>query len=129
MKQAAMSSPNAATNVILGLACGDALGRPVEFKSATAIADQHGTLTEMLGHGTHGQPAGTITDDTELALCIARSLVECETFDGQDVAERFSEWYENGPFDIGLMTADALREYGRGTSSAGCRTERLATPA
>jgi len=111
-----MPSPDAATNVLLGLACGDALGRPVEFKSANAIADQHGTVTEMLSHGTHRQSAGTITDDTELALCIARSLLECETFDGQDVADRFYEWYETGPFDIGLMTADALREYGRGTS-------------
>lgn len=111
-----MSSPDAAAAVLLGLACGDALGRPVEFQSADAIASQHGTVTEMLGHGTHGQPAGTVTDDTDLALCIARSLVERETFDGQDVAERFHEWYESGPFDIGLMTADALREFGRGTS-------------
>lgn len=111
-----MVSPNAAANVFLGLACGDALGRPVEFKSANEIATRHGTVTEMLGHGTHGQPAGTVTDDTDLALCIARSLVEKEVFDGQDIAERFHEWYESGPFDIGLMTADALREYGRGTS-------------
>ena len=111
-----MPTPDAAVNVLLGLACGDALGRPVEFESADAIAAQHGTVTEMLSHGTHGQPAGTVTDDTDLALCIVRSLVEHEAFDGQDVAERFHEWYENGPFDIGLMTADALREYGRGTS-------------
>ena len=111
-----MPSPDAAANVMLSLACGDALGRPVEFQSADAIADRHGTVTEMLGHGTHGQPAGTVTDDTDLALCIARSLAERETFDGQDVAERFHGWYEDGPFDIGLMTADALREFGRGTS-------------
>ena len=111
-----MQIADAAANVLLGLACGDALGRPVEFKSADAIAAQHGTVTEMLGDGTHGQPAGTVTDDTDLALCIARSLVDNEAFDGQDVAERFHEWYESGPFDIGLMTADALREFGRGTS-------------
>jgi len=49
----------------------------------------------MLGHGSHNQPAGTVTDDTDLALCIARSLVEREAFDGQDVADRFSEWYES----------------------------------
>ena len=104
------------TGVLLGLACGDALGRPVEFRSAEWIADHHGTVTEMLGDGTHGQPAGTITDDTDLALCIARSLVELEAFDGQDIADRFYEWYEGGPFDIGLMTADALRTYDRGAS-------------
>lgn len=111
-----MVSPDTATGVLLGLACGDALGRPVEFRSAGWIADHHGEVTEMLGHGTHGQPAGTVTDDTDLALCIARSLVEREAFDGQDIAERFREWYESGPFDVGLMTADALRAYDRGAS-------------
>lgn len=41
------------------------MGRPIECKSAEAVDAQHGTVTEMLGHGTHGQPAGIITDDTE----------------------------------------------------------------
>lgn len=111
-----MHETSTAEGVLLGLACGDALGRPVEFRSAKSIAAEHGTVTEMLANGTHGQPAGTITDDTELALCIARSLVEQEAFDGADIASRFHEWYENGPFDIGLMTADAIREYASGTS-------------
>jgi ADP-ribosyl-[dinitrogen reductase] hydrolase len=111
-----MTVPDAASGVLLGLACGDALGRPVEFRTADSIADEHGTVMEMLGHGTHGQPAGTVTDDTDLALCIAQSLVEQEAFDGEDIAERFHEWYESGPFDIGLMTADALQEYATGTS-------------
>jgi len=102
-----MAIPDAATGVLLGLACGDALGRPVEFRSAESIADQYETVTEMLGHGTHGQPAGTITDDTDLAVCIARSLVEQEAFDGEDIADRFHEWYESGPFDVGLMTAES----------------------
>ena len=111
-----MSTPDAAAGTLLGLACGDALGRPVEFRSAQWIADTHGTVTEMLGHGTHGKPPGTVTDDTDLALCLARSLVERERFDGQDVADRFVAWYEDGPFDVGLMTADAITEYRSGTS-------------
>ncbi len=97
-----------AEGCLLGLACGDALGRPVEFKSPRTIEASHGTLEEMLGFGTHGQPAGTITDDTELALRIARSLVSAGGFDGADIASRFVSWYESGPFDIGLMTSDAL---------------------
>ena len=32
---------NRARGVLLGLACGDALGRPVEFSSAAAIEKQH----------------------------------------------------------------------------------------
>lgn len=105
-----------AHGVLLGLACGDALGRPVEFKSTTQIDREYGTLTEMIGHGSHRQPAGTITDDTEMALCIARSLVEHEKFEPADIADRFVAWYESDPFDIGMMTADALRQINLGES-------------
>jgi len=105
-----VTSTERATGALLGLACGDALGRPVEFNSAAQIEQRHGRVTEMLGHGTHGQPPGTITDDTEMALCIARSLAERGQFDPEDIAARFVEWYDSGPFDIGLMTADALRQ-------------------
>lgn len=111
-----MDTPDRAAGVLLGLACGDALGRPIEFKSAEQINNTHGRVTELLGHGTHNQPAGTVTDDTDLALCLARSLVERERFDGADIADRFRAWYESGPFDIGLMTADAIRAYANGTS-------------
>lgn len=103
-----MSKAKRAAGCLLGLACGDALGRPVEFNSPKAITATYGTLDEMVGFGTHGQPAGTITDDTELALRIARSLVANDGFDGADIASRFVSWYDSGPFDIGLMTADAL---------------------
>ncbi|QIB79546.1 ADP-ribosylglycohydrolase family protein [Haloferax volcanii] len=105
-----------ARGILLGLACGDALGRPVEFKSASKISAEHGRLDEMIGHGTWNQPAGTITDDTEQALCIARSLVEQQAFDPADVADRFVAWYDTGPFDIGGMTRRALNRLKRGDS-------------
>ena len=98
-----------ARGILLGLACGDALGRPVEFRSADQIAAEHGRLDEMVGHGTWNQPAGTITDDTDQALCIARSLVEQQAFDPADIADRFVAWYDSGPFDIGGMTRRSLR--------------------
>lgn len=104
-----------AEGCLLGLACGDALGRPVEFKSAEKIESLHGEVTEMLGHGTHSQPPGTITDDTEMMLCIAESLVDRCGFDPDDVAERFVEWLDTGPFDIGLMTRDSLSQIRQGT--------------
>jgi len=97
-----------ARGMLLGLACGDALGRPVEFTSASEISAEHGRLDEMVGHGTWNQPVGTITDDTEQALCIARSLVEHQTFSPADVADRFVAWYDSGPFDIGRMTMRSL---------------------
>jgi ADP-ribosyl-[dinitrogen reductase] hydrolase len=62
----------------------------------------------MVGHGTWNQPAGTITDDTEQALCIARSLVEHQAFNPEDIAVRFVDWYDSEPFDIRGMTILAL---------------------
>ncbi|MDS0243566.1 MULTISPECIES: ADP-ribosylglycohydrolase family protein [unclassified Haloferax] len=102
--------------VLLGLACGDALGRPVEFSSAEQIAAEHGRLDQMIGYGTWNQPAGTITDDTEQALCIARSLVDQGEFDPTDVADRFVAWYDSGPFDIGGMTRRSLTRLSRGST-------------
>jgi ADP-ribosyl-[dinitrogen reductase] hydrolase len=104
-----MTATDRAEGALLGLACGDALGRPVEFRSPRRIEREYGRLDEMVGDGAHRKPPGTITDDTELALRIARSLVETGTFDGADIAEGFVEWYRSGPFDIGGLTADALR--------------------
>ena len=100
--------------VLLGMACGDALGRPVEFNSPHRIRDRHGRVTEMLANGTHRKPAGTVTDDTALALCIARSLSENGAFEPHSVTDNFVEWYESDPFDIGGLTAATLRRLAAG---------------
>ncbi|MFB6084129.1 MAG: ADP-ribosylglycohydrolase family protein [Halorientalis sp.] len=91
--------------VLLGLACGDALGEPVEGWSADRIAAEHGTLTALVGGRV---PPGGLTDDTEQALRLARSLVECETFDPDDASRRFVEWFEGDPVGIGGLTRRVL---------------------
>jgi ADP-ribosylglycohydrolase len=47
-------------------------------------------------------PAGTFTDDTEMAL--AESLLAHRPLDPADLADRFVAWYEAGPEDIGYQT-------------------------
>jgi ADP-ribosyl-[dinitrogen reductase] hydrolase len=103
-----MTEVSRAQGCLLGLACGDALGRPIEFTTEAAIEAEHGEVTEMLGHGTHGQPPGTVTDDTEMALRIADSLIKQRGFDPADIGDKFVDWLDSEPFDIGLMTRDAL---------------------
>ena len=105
-----------AVGCLLGLACGDALGRPVDSQSSTAVADQYGRVDQMYGNGTHGQPAGTVTDDTDLAAALARSLAETGDYDAVDAADRYLAWYETEPFDVGGTTADALRTLRSGTA-------------
>lgn len=104
-----------AEGVLLGLACGDALGRPVEGWSADRIDREYGTLESFVGDGTHGESPGTVTDDTQLATLLARSLVACDGFDRDDFVSRLVDWYERRPFGIGGTTTEALRRIADGT--------------
>ncbi|MDF9745910.1 ADP-ribosylglycohydrolase family protein [Natrinema salsiterrestre] len=103
-----------AEGVLLGLSCGDALGRPVEGWSAERIDREYGTLESFAGDGTHGKPPGTVTDDTQLATRLARSLLAYEGFDRDDFASRLVDWYDRRPFGIGGTTTDALRRIAEG---------------
>lgn len=52
--------------------------------------------------------AGQATDDSELALTLAQTLLETGSYDKEVVAAAYGEWYASGPFDIGHTTARAL---------------------
>ena len=125
-----MSQRDRAAGVLLGLACGDALGRPVEGWSAERIDREYGTLTDFVGGGVHGKSPGTVTDDTQLALRLARSLVDCEGYDRAAFVERLVAWYEDRPFGIGGTTTEALRRIADGVPPAeAAERARAAKPA
>jgi len=113
-----------ANGIILGVLCGDALGRPVEFKTRQQIKNEHGVLEDMVGEGSHGQPAGTITDDSELALRLAQNVINNDGFDSEEYADQLVEWYESDPFDIGLTTYTSISNLQDGAhpSEAGHKT-------
>ena len=99
---------------ILGLAVGDALGAPVEFKRPGSFEP----VTGMSSGGAFGLRPGQWTDDTSLALCLAESLVETNGFDLIDQLDRYVRWYREGHlsstgecFDIGNTTEMALTRY------------------
>lgn len=60
--------------ILFGVAVGDALGVPVEFKSRQAISKN--PVTDMIGYGTHNLPAGTWSDDSSLTFCLAEALTQ-----------------------------------------------------
>lgn len=78
---------------IYGLAIGDALGVPYEFC-------ERGTFecTGMVGHGTHGQYAGTWSDDTSMALCICSSIKKLGRIDIENIEDKFCRWWVHGDF-------------------------------
>ncbi len=94
---------------LLGQAAGDALGTTVEFKSAAAIQKMYPKgLRAIVGGGPFEVAAGQVTDDTELALALARSLAEKGRYDADHVASRYLAWYRSGPFDVGNATRQAF---------------------
>ena len=95
----------------LGLAIGDALGVPVEFKSRTYL--KANPVKEMIGYGVWDQPSGTWSDDSSLAFCLAESLLH--GYDLNDIAQKSAQWMQTGywsahdeVFDIGGTTRIAL---------------------
>ena len=82
---------------LIGSAVGDALGAPFEFGpagkfSARFPSPARGSATEMCGGGSLGWEPGEFTDNTEMALLVASSLVECGGLDEADVFDRFRRW-------------------------------------
>jgi ADP-ribosyl-[dinitrogen reductase] hydrolase len=89
-----------ALGAMLGLAVGDALGATVEFLTASEIRAKYGVHRKMIGGGWLRLEPGGVTDDTEMSLCIARSLAG-GTWSPRDVAERFAVWFRTRPVDVG----------------------------
>lgn len=88
---------------MLGTFIGDALGMPVEGKSYSYIEKQYGKIDTML-EARMGK--GTYTDDTQLMISLAESLIENRGFKGEKLAGNF------------LNNYNPKRGYGRGTSTA-----------
>lgn len=112
-------------NGIIGLAIGDALGVPVEFKSRREIAKN--PVTCMREYGIHYQPAGTWSDDTSLTLALMDSIINKNGINYSDIMDRFSNWLLNNDytangevFDVGNSTSRAIMNYGRGVDPLEC---------
>lgn len=102
-----------ATGMVIGAAVGDALGAPFEFKPGglyrttfpVPVVDGAG---EMIGGGYLDWEPGEFTDDTQMALALAESILETGSFDPETTWRWFTTWAETAP-DVGSTTAASLR--------------------
>lgn len=99
-------------SILFGVAVGDALGVPVEFKTREYLINN--PVNSMLEYGTHSQLAGTWSDDTSMTLCLAEALTE-ENFELNSVGKNFQKWAHEAywsargeVFDIGNTTYEAI---------------------
>jgi ADP-ribosylglycohydrolase len=101
-----------AQGCLLGQIAGDNLGALVEFRTAAEVAARHPDGPRLLEDGGHwGILAGQPTDDSEMALALARAVVGAGTYDDGKVLEAYRAWYRSGPFDVGTTTRAALVGY------------------
>lgn len=106
-------SKNKIIGSLIGLAVGDALGAPYEFKTPPYKVEN-----DYIEGGIHNVSIGEWTDDTSMALCLAQSLIEKNNFDAKDQMDKYLSWYEDAYFstrsecfDIGNTVARALGIY------------------
>jgi len=89
---------------VLGLALGDALGAPFEFRRRREIPDPLPAFEQ----GWMELAAGQWTDDTAMARNLCRSLAERGRLDTSDVLRRHLDWLATDPPDVGNLTRRVL---------------------
>lgn len=123
-----------ATGCIVGLAVGDALGYPHEFRRVAQVRQELGPdgITDFVALQDSRftrpfiigklHPPGTFTDDTQMSLALAEALLEEPTNDVERlmpvVARHFVKWY---------FSDDNNRSPGEATG-IGCQALRSGTP-
>lgn len=96
----------------MGSIVGDALGAPFEFMSPGSYTRQFpepvlGGTGEMVGGGSFQWAPGEFTDDTQMGLVLATSLLHNHRLIGQDIFSRFRVWARHAN-DVGIQTRSVL---------------------
>lgn len=98
-----------AEGCLLGQLAGDSLGGLVEFKSLSEIHRRYPNgVRELADGGTWDTIAGQPTDDSEMALMLARTLVTEGRYDAEEVRKAYVFWLNSHPFDCGNTVRSGL---------------------
>ena len=95
---------NNAYGAVIGAFIGDALGAPLEFQTgmiSERIIEKIMNL-EKISRGCHGTAPGQITDDSELAMCLAHGLAKGNgKMNVDEITRYYGKWlHESQPFGI-----------------------------
>lgn len=99
-----------AQGCLLGQLAGDSLGSLVEFMSPADIRLRYPSgIRELEDGGTWGTIAGQPTDDSEMALMLARILIEQKCYAAEEARKAYVFWLYSSPFDCGSTVSTGLR--------------------
>ena len=91
-----------AQGCLLGQLAGDSLGSLVEFQTPEAIRREYPDgVREFADGGPFDLIAGQPTDDSEMALVLARMLAERGRYSAERARRGYIRWLESEPFDCG----------------------------
>ncbi len=94
---------------MLGQLAGDSLGSLVEFRGPDSILKQYPKgVRDLDDGGTFNTIAGQPTDDSEMALLLARMLVKRGDYDADTAFQEYRYWMSSEPFDCGFTISSAL---------------------
>lgn len=108
-----------AQGCLVGQLAGDALGSLVEFQSPEEIRRSYPQgVRKLADGGTWNTIAGQPTDDSEMALLLARMLVKRKAYDSSEALKEYQFWLDSNPFDCGMTISSALRGHKNHNSQA-----------
>ncbi len=98
--------------IITALATADALGKPFESEKGrdrdryawchdpnnTFLGVDNDTRAAEYGLGEAGRKPGAWTDDTQMSVALAQSLIACGGYDPRDAFARYQAWYRGEGF-------------------------------
>lgn len=99
-----------ARGCLLGQLVGDAFGSQAEFRTPEQIRESFPDgLTAMGASPVWGTLPGQPTDDSEMALALARTLVTHGRYDAGHAFDAYCAWFASRPFDCGMTIMRGLR--------------------
>ena len=114
-----------ALGAIVGAFCGDAAGGPLEFQQNPSPEAVERGLS-MQGKGRWGLGPGQITDDSELALALAKGLAESKaTLDLNIIVKWYGKWMASPPFGKTIAMQCRYRRYHQECSHGHCSDTAL----
>ena len=95
--------------MLYGVALGDALGAPHEFRNSIPVTLYTGQLeyqplVPSRFQGTRYGVIGQVTDDTEMTLSLANTLLVNKGFKREAVIQAYQNWANSKPFGMGKNT-------------------------
>lgn len=105
------------TGMLLGLHAGDSLGATIEFLPPSPAWNSH---TEIIGGGEFHWKAGEATDDTDLALCVLKSIDSKDKFNFNTLKSEMLAWFHSKPPDVGNTTKKGLANLDAGKPLREC---------